>query len=200
MIDPYSNGNNKTLLSSIDQRGDFGAIVDVGYRESASDTINKLYPKDEQIDAIKWGIDTLQKSLGKDVKTIMPLYGFYDQNTLQAAADQDIEFIITDSLTDRSVPKLEIIGEKKILILTKTARDDIKVIRDYGLTQKNFQEFTYFEDIYRLGFEGGLYVLKLHTDYQLRPAYVSVVSSIIDELREKKFWFTNLDELKKLVA
>jgi len=195
-IDPYSKGNTKDLMATLGRSGELGAIIDVGYKESADDSINKLFPKDDQIEAIKWGLDTLSKNSGKKLRTIMPLYGFYDENTLQAGSALGVEFIVTDSLTDRSVPKVEIRDGKPILIITKTARDDIQVIKNYGLTEKNFQEFTYYEDIFRLGFEGGLYVLKLHSDYQLQPAYVSVVSNIVKKLREDNFWITNLDEVK----
>ena len=195
-VDPYSAGNNKDLLSSLARNNNFGAVIDVGYKASADDSVNTLYSKDDQSEAIKWGIDTLQKSSGSKVRTIMPLYGFYDENTLQAASDNNVEFIITDSLTDRSVPKVIIRNDKTMLLITKTARDDIQVIRDYGLTERNFQEFTYFEDIFRLGFEGGLYVLKLHTDYQLQPEYINVVTSILNELKKNDFWITSLDELK----
>ncbi len=196
LVDPYSPGNNNQLLGSLGQNSHFGAIIDIGYKISADDSINNLFSKADQIEAIKWGIDTLQRASGKKVKTIMPLYGFYDENTLQAASELGIEYILTDSLTDRSVPNVIIRNNKTILLITKTARDDIQVIRDYGLTEKNFQEFTYFEDIYRLGFEGGLYVLKLHTDYQLRPAYINVVSGILNELKKNNFWVTSIDELK----
>ena len=47
----------------------------------------------------------------------------------------------------------------------------------------------------RVIFEGGLYVLKVHTDYQLRPEYVSVLNDLFKYMKEKNIWVTNLEEL-----
>ncbi len=107
-----------------------------------------------------------------------------------------MKYLITDSLTDRSVPKTIIRGKNRILTITKTARDDYEVVRDLGLTQPEFQFYTYQEDIDRILFEGGLYVLKLHTDYQLKKEFVQVVSDLIAELKSKNFWIASASDIQ----
>jgi len=109
--------------------------------------------------------------------------------------ESDISFLITDSLTDRSVPKIEIRDEKTLIVITKTARDDYKIIGDYGLTDLDFQRFTYEEDVDRIIFEGGLYVLKLHTELQLRSNYISVVADLLKYIRDKNVWFATIPQL-----
>jgi len=112
-----------------------------------------------------------------------------------AAAASGVKYIITDSLTDRSVPKYIVKGEDAILAITKTVRDDKIIVGDYGLVDHDYQLYTYQEDIDRLIFEGGLYVLKLHTEYQLKPEYVSVVKDVIKYMKEKEMWVTNMPAL-----
>ncbi|MGQ9644669.1 MAG: hypothetical protein ACUVT3_12495, partial [Ignavibacterium sp.] len=54
----------------------------------------------------------------------------------------------------------------------------------------------YQEDIDRILFEGGLYVLKLHSDYQLKRENVQVVSDLIAELKLKNFWIASASDIQ----
>ncbi len=184
------------LMRSISNKGDFAAMVDVGVYQSTNDTLNIISDKEFQIGNISFVKDTLESILNEPLKGISPTFGFYDEYTLQVLSEQDFEFLITDSLTDRSVPKIEYRQNKPIMVVTRTARDDYKVVRDYGLTQTNFQYYTYEEDVDRLLIEGGLYVMKLHTEYQLRPGYVNVVNDVISYARENNVWVTSIQELR----
>jgi hypothetical protein len=121
----------------------------------------------------------------------------FDQNTISAVIKTGYKYILTDSLTDRSVPKTIIRGDNRIISMTKTARDDYEVIRDFGLTLPDFQFYTYQEDIDRVLFEGGLYIFKLHTEYQCKPENIEVVREVIKDLKKKKFWVTTGSEILK---
>ena len=101
---------------------------------------------------------------------------------------------MTDSLTDRSVPKIIIRGENRLLSMTKTARDDYEVIRDFDLIQPEFQFYTYQEDVDRVLFERGMYIMKMHPEYQCKPENIIVVKQIIDDLKKKNFWITTASE------
>ena len=170
--------------------------MDIGYLSSPEDTVNKLYSRDVQSAGLKFSNKTLQKITGKRVSSLMPLNGYYDDNTLQAMSANGYEFLITDSLTDRSVPEVRIRNNMPIMIITKTARDDYEVVRNYGLVNPEFQRYTYEEDVDRVLFEGGLYVFKVHSDFQLQPQYASVVKDIIRYANSKKIWITSLRELQ----
>jgi len=196
-VDPYVAAQHPSLIKSLSKYGDFGAIVDVGFLEFIGDTLSNLYQQDVQYSSIVVGSDTLSKITNTRVKGIMPLFGFYDENTLQALSSAGMDFVITDSLTDRSVPEKLIRGDHNLLGITITSRDDKKIIGEYGLTDLNFQRYTYEEDIDRLLFEGGLYVLKVHTDYQLKAEYASVINDVMKYLREKNVWVTSIQELKE---
>ncbi len=195
-IDPTVAIQNPGFVKSLTKKGELGAIIDLGFIESPQDTVNKLFSKEVQFSTFKFVTDTLSKISGKSVKAIMPLNGYYDDNTLQAMASQNYEFLVTDSLTDRSVPEIRVRNNKPIMIITKTARDDYEVVRNYGLVNTNFQRYTYEEDVDRVLFEGGLYVFKIHTDYQLQPQYSSVISDIFKYAANKKMWITSLKELQ----
>ncbi len=187
---------NAGLVKSLAKKGSLGAILDLGFIESPQDTINKLFSKEVQFSTFKLASDTLSKLSGKRIKAIMPLNGYYDDNTLQAMASQNFEFLVTDSLTDRSVPEVRIRNNKPIMIITKTARDDYEIIRNYGLVNTDFQRYTYEEDVDRILFEGGLYVFKVHTEYQLQPQYSSVVRDVLRYAASKKMWIASLNDLQ----
>ena len=127
----------------------------------------------------------------------MPYYGLFDKSTVMAIVEAGYDYLLTDSLTDRSVPRIIIKGDKRISSITKTARDDYEVIRNFGLQQPEFQFYTYQEDIDRALFEGGLYVYKIHTDYQCKLENIEVVKDVIAELKKKKFWITTADKIYK---
>jgi hypothetical protein len=195
-IEPEIAVKNKGLVRSIKGKGEIGVISDIGFLESPFDTLNKLDSKNEQYRTLGVAKDSLSKITGRQIKAVMPLYGFYDDNTMQAMAEKDYDFLITDSLTDRSVPEIRIRNNKPIMIITKTARDDYEVIRNYGLTNTDFQRYTYEEDVDRILFEGGLYVFKVHSELQLQSQYASVVRDVLRYARNKNIWITSLDGLK----
>ena len=196
-VSPEDAAENKALIKSLSRVGSIGTITDIGFISSPEDTVNRLFSKEIQEQTILVTKDSLNKATGSDVKAIMPLYGYYDDNTVQVLAQNGFDFLVTDSLTDRSVPEVKIMDGKPIIIITKTARDDIDIIKNYGLTDPKFQQYTYEEDIDRVQFEGGLYVLKVHTEYQLQPQYVGVLQDILKYLKKKNVWVTSLEDLKE---
>lgn len=196
-VSPEDAAENKALIKSLSKLGSIGTITDIGFISSPEDTVNSLFSKEIQEQTIMVTKDSLNKATGTDVKAIMPLYGYYDDNTVQVLTQNGFDFLVTDSLTDRSVPEVKIMDGKPLIIITKTARDDIDIIKNYGLTDPKFQQYTYEEDIDRVQFEGGLYVLKVHTEYQLQPQYVGVLEDILKYLKKKNIWVTSLEELKE---
>jgi hypothetical protein len=195
-IDQNTAVNNPGLIKSISKKGELGAVIDIGFLQTPDDTLNKLFSKEVQNSSLKIVSDTLKRISGKRINALMPLNGYYDDNTLQAMVAYKYEFLVTDSLTDRSVPDIRIRNDQPIMMITKTARDDYEVVRNYGLVNPEFQRYTYEEDIDRVLFEGGLYVFKVHTDYQLQPQYASVIRDIMRYAESKKIWITSLKELK----
>lgn len=195
-ISPDKATQNKNIISQLSRNSTIGAILDVGYLTSSNDTINKLKSKDDQFTLLKNGQYNLFAANKIKANSLMPLYGYYDENTLQAMSSEGVEFLVTDSLTDRSVPRFQTRNGKTIMIVTKTARDDYEIIRRKNLTDTEFQKYTYEEDVDRLLFEGGLLVLKVHTDAQLKPEYAGVVRELISYMKSKNMWITDLNQLK----
>ncbi len=184
-------------IRSLSRYGDFGLIVDVGYLESAKDTVNKLLLPEDQLKIIGESKTAIEEITGEPIAGIMPAYGFYDESTLQAMSALEIDYILTDSLSDRSVPAVEIRNDKALMHITKTARDDYEIIGNYGLKNPNYQAYTYKEDIDRIKFEGGLYVFKVHTSSQLQAPYIRAINDVLRYVREESLWLTSINDLKK---
>ena len=195
-IDPATAENNRELVRKISSYGEIAALVDIGYLSSINDKFNKLNSYVEQSKKLSTAKETLEKISSSSVSGFLPYYGLFDQNTLNAVINSNYKYVLTDSLTDRSVPKTIIRGDKRIVTMTKTARDDYEIIRDFGLTLPEFQFYTYQEDLDRVLFEGGMYILKLHTEYQCRSDYANVLKDVIKDLKKKKFWIATANEIQ----
>ena len=188
---------NNDLIQYLAEFGEVAAMVDIGYLASVNDTINKLYNYELQLNNLINAKKTIEKITRKTLSGFVPYYGLFDKNTVMAIVNAGYDYILTDSLTDRSVPRVVIKGDKRISSITKTARDDYEVIRNFGLHQPEFQFYTYQEDIDRVLYEGGLYVYKMHTDYQCKLENIEVVKEVIEELKKKKFWITTNEKIYK---
>ena len=196
-IDPTAALLNKELVRKVSSYGEVAALVDIGYLASVNDKNNKLNSYNDQLKKLKNAKENLERITSSNVTGFLPYYGLFDNNTLNAVVNSNFKYVLTDSLTDRSVPKTIIRGDRRIVTMTKTARDDYEVIRDFGLTLPEFQFYTYQEDLDRVLFEGGMYLFKIHTDYQCKADYSNVVSEVVKELKKKKFWITTANEIQK---
>ena len=199
-VNPGIANSHSELIRSLSKYGEIASVVDIGYLNSVNDTVNSLNDYDTQVQKLNAANSVLEGITGKKVVGALPYHGLFDQNTLRALINDGYDYILTDSLTDRSVPKNMIIGGKRITTMTKTARDDYEIIRDFGLTQPDFQYYTYQEDVDRILFEGGMYVFKMHTDYQCDTSNINVVGKVINELKKKNFWIATGDEIQKWYA
>ncbi len=194
-VDPSKVSNYKDLVKTISAYGDVGAIVDIGYMAAIDDTTNKLDDYNTQVQKVKDANAKIEVIEGIHCDGLLPYYGLFDDNSLRAIAEAKYKYVLTDSLTDRSVPKAIIKGDNTVISITKTARDDYEVIRDFGLTQSEFQLYTYKEDVDRVLFEGGLYVFKLHTEYQCQPQNLSVLRELIKYIKLKNMWIASGNEI-----
>jgi peptidoglycan/xylan/chitin deacetylase (PgdA/CDA1 family) len=195
-VNPSKSANYKNLVKQVSRYGEIAPLVDVGYMNSVEDKYNKLDDYKNQLQNLKAAKNWIENITNKSVQGILPFYGLYDSNTINAVIESGYAYILTDSLTDRSVPKTVIRGENRIVSLTKTARDDYEIIRDFGLTSPEFQFYSYQEDLDRILFEGGLYLFKMHTEFQCKPENIPVIQNVIKELKRKKFWITTASEIQ----
>lgn len=196
-MEPHIADEYRDYVKKLSAYGETGSVVDVGYLASANDTVNKLFSYNWQLKSFRQAKYKFKSMPQLRNEGVRPLYGLYNENSVRALISSGFKYIITDSLTDRSVPKIIIRGEDKILAFTKTARDDYEVIRNYGLADTDFQLYTYQEDVDRLVFEGGLYMFNLHSEYQMRPEYAGVLQGLIRYMKSKNIWITTPGELSK---
>ena len=125
------------------------------------------------------------------------MFGLFDKSTLKALTNTECNYLISDSVNGNALPQALIYDNQKIIGMYKYSRDDYDVIKSYGLTDSIFQFYTYQEDIDRILFEGGLFTFKSHSEYQLQPQNIGVVSSVIDDLRKKNYWITTASEISR---
>jgi peptidoglycan/xylan/chitin deacetylase (PgdA/CDA1 family) len=196
-VDPYKAVLNNDLVRDLTNYGEIASLVDIGYLASVNDTINHLNDYRTQFAKLKGAMTTLEKISGAKIIGCYPYYGLFDYRSEYALIEAGYKYVMTDSLTDRSVPKIINHDGSRLLSITKTARDDYEVIRDFNLTQPEFQYYTYQEDLDRVLFEGGMYIFKLHPEYQFKPENINVVRQIIDDLKKKNFWITTASEISK---
>jgi len=196
-IESFFARQNRILVKNISGFGEIAALVDVGYVDAVNGRANFLYDYQTQLANLNNSMQELEKITGKKINGVLPYFGLYDDNTIKSVIVSGFKYIITDSLTDRSVPKTIIRGEDRLMLITKTARDDYEIIRDNNLTLPEFQFFSYQEDIDRVLFERGLYMMKIHTDFQCRPENINVVRAVIRDLKRKKFWITTANEIQE---
>lgn len=182
-------------IARLSQSGDIAPMIELSGFESFTDDEPDLNKKEIQQADITYIRDSLEKITNKTVNGISPYSGFYDKATLDIVAEENMRYMITDSLTDRSVPKKIVLNGKEIYVLTNTSRDDIVVLENFGLKQPKFQKYTYFEDIDRMIFEGGLYLLKFHNNYQLKPQYSSIFNDVTKYMKDNNVWVTSMSEL-----
>ena len=196
-IESFFARQNRILLKNISNYGEIAALVDVGYVDAVNGRANFLYDYQTQLANLNNSLQELEKITGKKINGVLPYFGLYDDNTIKSVIASGFKYIITDSLTDRSVPKTIIRGEDRLMLITKTARDDYEIIRDNNLTLPEFQFFSYQEDIDRVLFERGLFMMKIHTEFQCRPENINVVRAVIRDLKRKKFWITTANEIQE---
>jgi hypothetical protein len=194
-VDEIAGTKNRNIIRALSNYGEVAALIDIGFLNSVDDTLNTLYDLNTQSERLKQVKASFEELTKKPLSGLLPYNGLFDMNTVQALINSDYNYVLTDSLTDRSVPKAVTLGKKRIMSLTQTARDDYEVLRDFGLTDPEFQYYTYQEDVDRILFEGGMYILKLHNDYQLKAENTGVVKNIIKDLKRKKFWIATADEI-----
>ncbi len=200
LIEPKNISQYSKTIGKLKNYGEVAAIVNIGYLSSNNDTINKLNSLRIQTEKLTDAKKKLEAATRTKILGALPYYGLYDQNTLRALINAGYKYILSDSLSDRAVPKTIIRGDERIFSMAKTSKDDYEIIRDFGLTDTGFQKYTYQEDIDRVLFESGLYIFKIHTDYQANPKYIGVVKDVIDDLKQKKFWITTCEEIQKWYA
>lgn len=187
--------SNPKMTKSLDQYAEIIPIIDFENKNSYNEEDNGLGNLETQINNIRNVADPLLKLTNTKIDGVMAKNSKYNQKTLKAMTTENISFLITDSLTDRSVPKKVVMNEKPVFLITKTARDDKQIIGQYGLNNLEYQKYTYKEDVDRILFEGGLYVMKFHNNLQFRPGYVTVIKDLVNYIRAKNIWFTSITNL-----
>lgn len=190
----------ETELSAIWQLSnlaEIGCIAELSYVSYIDGGVDKLLSYESQLKNLKRSKSLLESFLDKPLKGVYPFSGFYDENTIMALINSGYNYLITDSLTDRSVPQNLFRNEKRAVLIPKTVKDDYEVIRDFGLKQREFQFYTYQEDIDRIAFEGGLFLFKIHPEIQCTEDNITVLNEVITELQSKNFWIATLSEIQE---
>ncbi len=194
-MEPLLAETKPDLVKKLAGFGLLGAIVDIGYLNSVNDTVNKLFSYEAQFEKIKSARDKIKAISKADVVGLSTAFGFYDNRTIKAMVDNGFYMLYSDSVSDRSVPKTVLMKEGSVIAVGKTARDDYEVIRDNNLVNPEFQYYTYEEDVQRVLFEGGMMVIKLHTDLQCLPENAGVLNELLNKIEKENIWITDAKHL-----
>ena len=187
--------DNRDQLKLLSLYGEIVPSIAFGYPSALDDTTRNLFDYQSQFESISRSKSIIEGISTKKVNGVLPLFGLFDKSTLQALTNADYTYLISDSINGNSLPKTLWWKNQRIIGMYKSSRDDNDVIGNFGLTDSIFQFYTYQEDIDRILFEGGLYMLKSHSAYQLQPQNIAVINNIVDDLRKKNYWIATASEI-----
>ena len=187
--------DNREQLKLLSQYGEIVPSIAFGYPSALYDTTKNLFDYQSQFQSISRSKSILEEISTKKVNGVLPLFGLFDKSTLKALTNANYTYLISDSINGNSLPKTLSWNNQRIIGMYKSSRDDNDVIGNFGLTDSIFQFYTYQEDIDRILFEGGLYMLKSHSAYQLQPQNIAVINNIVEDLRKKNYWIATASEI-----
>jgi hypothetical protein len=190
-VDPDAASTHRALMSTLSSFGEVGVLLPPRPANVQPET------EPEQIDArmqIRTKIGDLTRSA---VAGGLPATGGYNDHDIHSLIGAGYEYVVADSITDRAVPETMIRGKQALVAFAKTARGDREVVGEFGLTDTNYQLYTYQEDVDRVLFHGGIYTLGIHSNLQCRAEYVPVLTDLVQYLRSKNFWVTTTADLTR---
>jgi len=187
--------DNKHQLKLLSQYGEIIPAIAFGFPFTLYDTTRNLFDYQTQFQSITRCKSLIEEIAAKKVTGVLPMFGLYDKSTLKALTSADCNYLISDSINGNSLPKTLSWKNQRIIGMYKSSRDDNDIIGIFGLTDSVYQFYTYQEDIDRLLFEGGLYMLKSISSYQLQPQNINVINNVIDDLRKKNYWIATASEI-----
>jgi hypothetical protein len=187
-VNPSSVKQVPQLTKSLVNYGEVAAFVNFEF-------VNDISDKNYLLRTISDQKLQLEKITGVSVDGIYPSVNVSSENILQTLIASEYKYFISDSLDDRSVPKTIKRKDEKIISISRTVRDDYEVIRDFNLIERDFQFYSYQEDVDRIAFESGLYLFKIHMDYQCSPQNISVVKDLIHDIKSKDYWIATASEI-----
>ena len=187
-VNPSIVRQDPQLVKSLVNYGEVAAFVNFEF-------VNDISDKNNLIKTISDQKLQLEKITGVSVEGIYPSVNVLSENTLKTLMASGFKYFISDSLDDRSVPKTIKRKDEKIISISRTVRDDYEVIRDFNLIERDFQFYSYQEDVDRIAFESGLYLFKIHMDYQCSPQNISVVKDLIHDIKSKDYWIATASEI-----
>ena len=192
-VDPAAAKLYQPIVRSLTGYGELGAIVDFGVPQPEQGH-GRLFPYDVQRANCVQAKAALEGVSDTRVVSALAMNGMSDENTYLSLMASGFTSLLLDSVIDRAVPNNIIRAENSIVAIGKTVIDDRNVIVDYGLTTPAYQLYTYKEGVDRVVFQGGMYVLRVHSHLQCRAEYVGVVGELLQYLREKNFWLATVSE------
>jgi len=187
-VNPSIAGQDPQLIKSLVNYGEVAAFINFEFVNAISDNNNLL-------NTISDDKKLLEKITGSSVDGIYPSVNVLSESSLKTLMSSGYKYFISDSLDDRSVPKTIKRKDEKIISISRTVRDDYEVIRDFNLTERDFQFYSYQEDVDRIAFESGLYLFKMHMDYQCSPQNIEVVRDLIRDIKSKDYWIATASEI-----
>ncbi len=195
-VDPEVAKLQQPLVRMLAGQGELGAMVDFG-SPGAGLPEGEMNRKDVRQSTSLAAKAALEQIADTRVTGAFSRQGSSDEKSVLSLMANGYEYLVMDSVLDRAVPKTVTRGEKAFVSISKTVRDDNDVITDFGLTNPEFQLFTYKEGVDRVVFQGGLYTLVVHSHLQCRPEYISVVNDLLEYIQSKNFWIATAKDVSR---
>ncbi len=195
-IDPITASKYETETQKLPQFGRVGTITDFGSLTSEVKQPILMYDYESQIVNLNRAKEVIEGFTGRNIRGAMPYYGGFDENSIHALISGGYEYVIADSSANRTIPEVHVKGNAPVVSFHRTVHDDYEIIEQFGLTDSTFQLATYMDDVNIVDFLGGLYILKIHPEYQCRPENISVVRELVKYIRSQNIWLTTPEEVR----
>ncbi len=167
-VDPQTPALTRRLASSLASAGDVGALITTPDLAGTGTRVGLLS--------------------GRTATGAFPALGFYDEQDIHGLLEAGYRYVVSDSMSDRSVPEIIDRGDRSLVAFARTARGDNEVVRRFGLSDTSLELYTYLEDVDRVAFEGGLYMMRVHSDLQCAPDKAPVIRRLAQYIRGRNFW------------
>ena len=149
-------------------------------------------PIAQQFDRIQNARIAIESLSGKPVVGFRPPEERYDEQTINAALQNHVEYFFGDQKFYRYTPL--VVGDGKMIYFPRTVWDDFNLTKakfasDSEMIQKMKADLARTEEV------GGAYFMSAHSQVFGQPAYTASVEGFLDDVALKDIWRANYGEV-----
>ncbi|MFH1530560.1 MAG: polysaccharide deacetylase family protein [Pseudomonadota bacterium] len=156
-------------------------------------------PGGEQQAEIREAVELLHDLGVRRVSGFRPPMEEYDAATLQAVADEGLDFVYGNLKYDRAWPIKRIVGDRTIWQFARIVPDDFNFARDHGVDDAAGYTGQYMLWALRMFDLGGLFAFSFHTNYLGLEDHVETIGRFLRWVKHQPVWITTFRDIVRWV-